>query len=321
MPVSTPPGPGPPATGLGYRIGELQTLVRLSSTAEQDSRKAPGCDSKRERHLGFAVELARHIACPGLRSLVAGYGQRRAHLRNTVRIATPPARPSQMMEFYLAERYGIDWSDRPMRLSPETAVIGPQSRPGLSIHLSGVVDVFTIYFQPTGLYRLFGWPMPSLVDEGVELADLQPDARSLRGAIAAGNGFAERVVAAESWLMKASAAAAPASAVDDAARLLLRSGGIRIADLAARSELSLRQFERRFTAAVGLSPKLYGRTARLSRALVFKRRRPELGWAEVALAAGYADQAHLVRECTALAGAPPRRFMSQCFNNLPPPLG
>jgi AraC-like DNA-binding protein len=171
-----------------------------------------------------------------------------------------------MMEFYLAERYGICWSNCPVGLSPETAVVGPQSRPGLSIHLSGVVDVFTIHFQPTGLYRLFGWPIPSLVNEGVELVDLQPGARSrsLRDAIAAGDSFAERVIAAERWLMRASEAAAPASAMDDAARLLLRSGAIPIADLAARAELSVRQFERRFTAAVGLSPKLYGRTARLA---------------------------------------------------------
>lgn len=267
------------------------------------------------------MELTRQIACRRLRSLVVGFGQRRANLRSTVRIVTPPARPSQMMEFYLAERYGIGWSNCPVGLSPETAVVGPQSRPGLSIHLSGVVDVFTIHFQPTGLYRLFGWPIPSLVNEGVELADLQPSARSLRDAIAAGNSFAERVVAAEWWLMKASEAAAPGSTMDHAARLLLRSGGIPIADLAARAELSVRQFERRFTAAVGLSPKLYGRTARLARALAFKERRPELGWAEVALATGYSDQAHLVRDCTALAGAPPRRFMSQSFNNGPTPPG
>jgi AraC-like DNA-binding protein len=227
-----------------------------------------------------------------------------------------------MMEFYLAERYGIAWPDRPVRLSPETAVVGPQSRPGLSIHLSGVVDVFTIHFQPTGLHRLFGWPIPSLVNEGVELADLLPRARCLRDAISSAGSFEERVAAAEWWLLGTSGASVPPSPVDHAARLLLRSGGgTRVADLAARSELSVRQFERRFTAAVGLPPKLYGRTARLARALAFKERRPELGWAEIALATGYADQAHLVRDCTALAGAPPKRFMSQSFNNVPPPPG
>jgi transcriptional regulator GlxA family with amidase domain len=45
---------------------------------------------------------------------------------------------------------------------------------------------------------------------------------------------------------------------------------MRTADLAA---LSVRQFERRFTAAVGRSPKLYGRIARLAQALDFEARR------------------------------------------------
>jgi methylphosphotriester-DNA--protein-cysteine methyltransferase len=269
------------------------------------------------------MKLARQIACGPLRSLVAGFGQRRIVLPATIQIATPPARPNHMIEFYLADRYGIAWHDRPYEASPETAVVGPQSRPGLSIRLAGTVDVFTIYFQPTGLHRLFGWSMPALVDEGVELPDLLgPRARSLRAAVAAHSTFARRVEAAEAWLLAASESAAPASSVDHAARLLLRaSGGVRIADLAARSELGVRQFERRFTAAVGLPPKLYGRTARLARALACKERRPELGWAEVAFAAGYADQAHLVRDCSALAGAPPTRFMSQSFNTAAPLVG
>lgn len=268
------------------------------------------------------MEQARQIACPRLRSFIMGYGQRRADLRTEVRVVPSPARPNQMIEFYLAERYGIVWSDHPARPSPEAAVIGSQTRPGLSIHLSGVVDVFTIHFQPTGFHRLFGWPMSSLLNEGVELSDLQPHARTLRDAIATGDSFAARTTAAESWLLRASEAAAPMSALDHAARLLLRSGGgIRIADLAARSELSVRQFERRFIDAVGLPPKLYARTARLGRALALGTNRNRLGWAEIALATGYADQAHLVRDCTALAGASPSRFMSQMFNQAPPPPG
>lgn len=268
------------------------------------------------------MELAHQIASRRLRPFIVGYSQRRANLHTAVRIDPLPARPSQMIEFYLAERYGIAWPDRAASLSPEIAVVGPQSRPGLRVHLSGMVDVFTIHFQPTSLYRLFGWPMPCLVNEGVELTDLLPRARACRDAISLAGSFAERVAAAECWLLEASGVAAPASAVDIAARLFLRArGGVRVADLAARSELSVRQFERRFTAAVGLPPKLYGRTARLARALAVKKHRPKLGWAEVALATGYADQAHLVRECTALAGEPPTRFMSQSFNNVPPPPG
>lgn len=258
------------------------------------------------------MKLARQIASPPLRPLVAGFGQRRADLRAGRQVAVPPARPIQMIEIYLAERFGVGRADEPVRASPEVAVVGPQSRPGLTIHMSGQIDVFTIYFQPTGLHRLFDLPMPALVDQGVELASLiGARARSLHEAVLRESHFAARIMPAEEWLLARLESARAETAIDLAARLLLRSAGtVRVSDLRVRSGLSSRQFERRFVQSVGLPPKLYGRTARLARALKEKALRPELGWSAVAALTGYADQAHLVRECSALAGAPPARFVA-----------
>jgi AraC-like DNA-binding protein len=70
--------------------------------------------------------------------------------------------------------------------------------------------------------------------------------------------------------------------------------------LVQRSGLSARQFQRRFTAQVGLSPKLYARTIRFDAALIAHRDTPAKPWTEIVHEAGYFDHAHFVRERHAL---------------------
>ena len=72
--------------------------------------------------------------------------------------------------------------------------------------------------------------------------------------------------------------------------------------------LSARQLRRRFHAAVGYGPKTLERVLRFRNA-VDAIDGGERDLVRVALDAGYADQAHLTRECTRLAGLPPARLM------------
>lgn len=271
------------------------------------------------------MDVQRLLAHPRLRSLVASFSQRRASLPQLVASSALPARPDQFIEIYLAERYRVARDGGPPCLSPGVAVVGPQSRPGLVLHMSGEIDVFTIRFQPTGFHQLFGVAMTDLVDQGVELADvIGARACALHDAVLRAPDFASRVAAAQRWMGGQTPAATASTDLNAAARLLVRTGGAaRIDAIAARSGLSLRQFERRFTDAVGLTPKFYARTIRLARALDSKARGPERGWAEIAHEAGFSDQSHLVRDCTALAGISPGRLLAanratEIFNHLVP---
>lgn len=76
---------------------------------------------------------------------------------------------------------------------------------------------------------------------------------------------------------------------------------------AAASDLGARELRRRFAAQVGLGPKA---TQRVLRFAGLVRRLPELaagaiGPAGLAAELGYADQAHMGRECVRIAGASP----------------
>jgi AraC-like DNA-binding protein len=85
---------------------------------------------------------------------------------------------------------------------------------------------------------------------------------------------------------------------------------VRAAATGADPNLGARQLRRRFAEAVGYGPKTLQRILRFQRFLTLARRTASLDLARLALEAGYADQAHLTRECTRLAGLPPAALLA-----------
>jgi AraC-like DNA-binding protein len=87
---------------------------------------------------------------------------------------------------------------------------------------------------------------------------------------------------------------------------LFRSRGrIRIAAISDELGWSRRRLVESFRSAIGLTPKTTARVLRFDHALELWKANPSLPWADVALAAGYHDQAHFSREIRALSGQPP----------------
>ncbi len=97
--------------------------------------------------------------------------------------------------------------------------------------------------------------------------------------------------------------------VAQAVEMIEISGGTaKISDIAEALSLSMRQLQRRFAACTGLSPKQYARVRRLYRTATILAGREKVNWADRAAAMGFADQAHLSRELTALTGRSPHSF-------------
>ena len=85
----------------------------------------------------------------------------------------------------------------------------------------------------------------------------------------------------------------------------LRDPRTRVETLADDLGLSERQLRRRCHAAAGYGPKTLQRVLRFRRFLAAAHG----DLARAALDAGYADQSHLTRECTRLAGRPPAALL------------
>jgi AraC-like DNA-binding protein len=92
-----------------------------------------------------------------------------------------------------------------------------------------------------------------------------------------------------------------------AAAVRLRDSLVRVDRLADELGFSERQLRRRFADAVGYGPKTLQRVLRLRQFLAGSGTD---GIAAAAFDAGYADQAHLARECRALTGLAPNEWVS-----------
>ncbi|NES26157.1 helix-turn-helix domain-containing protein [Micromonospora terminaliae] len=82
---------------------------------------------------------------------------------------------------------------------------------------------------------------------------------------------------------------------------------LRVDDFARRHGTSTRRLQRLFLDQVGVGPKWVIRRYRLQEAIEQAAAGP-LDWSRVAADLGYADQAHLVREFTAVAGVSPAAY-------------
>ncbi|WP_028534308.1 AraC family transcriptional regulator [Paludibacterium yongneupense] len=93
-------------------------------------------------------------------------------------------------------------------------------------------------------------------------------------------------------------------------RLYYDHAAIRIEEVSAALGLGRRQLERLFKSAIGCSPKAFQRTARFQHTLRELTLSGGCRYLDVALAHGFYDQAHFIREFESFVGESPSRFFA-----------
>jgi AraC-like DNA-binding protein len=187
-------------------------------------------------------------------------------------------------------------------------VAGPDTAAWLS-PLAPAVPIVGLRLRPGAAGSALGLPASELRDARVALEEVWGRAATdiaERLDDAAGVD-AQRRVLEEALLARRAAMEEPDPLVLAAAGVLGRPRS-RVRAVSERLGVSDRQLLRRFQAAVGYGPKTLDRVLRLQR---FLARAGAVGggdesFARLAVELGYADQAHLTRECVVLAGATPR---------------
>jgi AraC-like DNA-binding protein len=191
-------------------------------------------------------------------------------------------------------------------------VAGPATGPALAALPAGAAAA-GVRFRVGAAGSAVGVPARELRDLNVDLAEVW-------GARAAGRLAARLERAATPAAAVAALVAAvvgrlpPADDLDPLVRAAaLRAAAPRTAVERVASDLGLgeRQLRRRFGDAVGYGPKTLQRVLRFPRFLALAGDTagpPDL--AQLAFAAGYADQAHLTRECRRLSGLTPSALLA-----------
>lgn len=187
---------------------------------------------------------------------------------------------------------------------PKSFLAGTLSRPWL-LRAGERVCTLGIRFKPGALAILFDWDLSKTADREIDIVGrLGSEARLLVSAICKQRSARAMFAAAEKHLHRLASSRfdrVPASqrAVD---RIRSSRGRLRVESLAKSIGTSRRTLERVFRRELGISPKQYARIVRLNAVLESLSVGERARVTELALDAGYFDEAHLSRDFRKLAG-------------------
>ncbi|MDQ3988962.1 MAG: helix-turn-helix domain-containing protein [Actinomycetota bacterium] len=251
---------------------------------------------------------------PALRSLVAGYTGYR------IEGAEPGVHrglPSRHLTFIITVEGTVDLAAMPdPRQAPASfgaMVGGLHSGPALIRH-NGNQHGIQAALTPLGARTLLGMPASELATAVVDLGVLLgPAADELADRVRSARTWTDRFLALDAVLARAARnRGEPDPEVGWAwERLRASRGAIGIRALADEVGWSRRHLGERFRREYGLTPKEAARVMRfeVARELLRPPDRPPL--ADVAVRAGYYDQAHFTREWRDLAGCSPTRWLAE----------
>jgi AraC-like DNA-binding protein len=233
--------------------------------------------------------------------------------------AAPAAGPDKVLPdgclelvLHLGDRFSAGRDPSRLERQPAAVLVGQLTgcfflRPGARVETMG------IRFRPGGGLPFLGPRVHDLTGDVVALGDLWGGAAGeLEETVALAVGRPAQAAAAERWLLRRlHSAPARDRQVDASVRTIVsRRGAVSVAELAGAANLSARQLERRFRAAVGVPPKALARVLRFQ-AVLQAVGAGAADWAGVALDHGYFDQPHLIRDFQELSGESPARLLAR----------
>jgi AraC-like DNA-binding protein len=169
-----------------------------------------------------------------------------------------------------------------------------------------------VWLSPLGAYTLLGLPMQELSGRTLDLRDLLGGVgRRLGEQLRDAPGWRQRFALLDRFLLqRLDRGPRPSPEVGWAwRRLVATAGAVPIGRLAREVGWSHKHLTHRFRQQVGLSPKTAARLVRFDQVWRYLDEGHPLDWGRVAHEAGYADQAHLIRDFREFTGTTPTDFV------------
>ncbi|UOQ98956.1 helix-turn-helix domain-containing protein [Hymenobacter sp. 5317J-9] len=224
-----------------------------------------------------------------------------------------PARAEQSIIFYPGEAFTkVNSALNKRMVMPHTLLQG-QPLTVWHHYYPRTFSLVKVIFQPGGLFHLLGGaPMTEFTDAAIDAEcvfgkEMSEVIQQLMNTVR----YAEMLAVVDAYLrQKFARLRRRREPIDQLGRWLQADGPVASLDYLARQAcLSFRQFERKFRERMGVSPKLFMRIARFNRAYALKEQAPARDWLDIALACGYADYQHMVKDFKQFAGVTPTLFV------------
>lgn len=194
---------------------------------------------------------------------------------------------------------------------PRLTVVGPRLD-ALRVPVWGGSRFWGVRLAPAAAGAVLGREPGSLRGQIAELGEVATGlAADLLARLAVSADFEQAVAAYEAGLRALGPRGARIDpAAERAAAVILEArGDVAIPEVAEAVGLGPRQLERRFRAAVGLTPKQFARVRRLRATAKLLVAGGPASWAGRAAEMGFADQSHMTREFGSATGRSPGRFV------------
>jgi AraC-like DNA-binding protein len=218
-----------------------------------------------------------------------------------------PPQPYNSLFFYPYDKVtAYSYLNNIKSVIPASNIVGPQLT-RVDVQMNYNVLVIMINFMPCALFKLLKIPMYELIDQPLNGSDLLgTELSSLNERLSASNNYDEMIMLIQRYLLKKVNSLKKTLPIDRVLQSLSTNiNTVGIDQLANLSCVSTRQLERQFNERIGMSPKLYFRLDRFSKAWNLREWYPNVSWSIISHQCGYADQTHMIRDFKQFTGVTP----------------
>lgn len=229
-----------------------------------------------------------------------------------------PPRPEQHMLFFPRGKETTEYvKSGDIILQPRSVISGQFTGRVNRYASSPEFLMIQVFFKPGALHRLTGIPFTEFTNNSVDAeAVFSPELSHVNAKLNSTNSYAEMITIIESFFLKlVSNVKIELQPVDKALNLVIKNGSIyRLDWLTKMVFVSPRQLERKFNESVGICPKTFLRISRFNQSYWMRMKNPGLDLFSIAIACGYNDYQHMVKDYKEFANTTPNLLFNDESN-------
>lgn len=218
------------------------------------------------------------------------------------------------MIFHYGDLYA-QYTENNRIIQPRCFVFGQLTRP-LEIEPTGASGIFSVRFHPNGFEPFATLSIKEMENSAVSLEQLfGKKGIEIEEKILSTDSTLERIQFIEEFLLQLLTAAETVNRIVKSTieTIITANGQLSIGELSKQTNINRRQLERKFSSAIGLSPKQLSKTIRLQAALKMLLNKDFTSLTALAYKNEFYDQAHFIKEFKEFTGFTPKEFYG---NNL-----